>query len=225
MASPRLLSCLAIAGTAVALSLPAAAQTTTTTSSARTGGPMGWLPGAGSGTGYVGANIGRSRYSPDCGTRDFFNNLGFECGLRDNMYTIYAGGGLGGRGGAMGGAAGMFGGEIGYVDMGRISRGGGDTRARGLNLSLVGRAPIAGGFGVYGKVGTTYGWTRTSSAFLSGVESGKARGFGFAYGFGATYDFTQNLSAVLAWDRHNFKFAGGGRDPIRTTSIGLQYRY
>jgi len=185
---------------------------------------MGWLPGAGTGTGYLGLNVGRSRYNADCGVRDAFRNLGLDCGLNDTSYHLYAGSGLGNRGG-MGGIGGMFGGEIGYVDMGHISRGGGDTRARGVNLSLVGRAPIGAGFGVYGKLGTTYGWTRTSSTLASGVPSGKERGFGFSYGVGASYDFTQNLAAVLAWDSHDFRFAGGGRDPIRTTSIGLQYRY
>ena len=225
MAPSRLLSCLAIAGAAAALSLPVAAQTTTgTASSARTGGPMGWLPGAGTGTGYVGLNVGRSRFHADCGARDFLENVGFDCGLRDNMYHLYAGSGMGGLGG-MGGFGGMLGAEIGYVDMGRISRGGGDTRARGLNLSVVARAPIAAGFGNYGKLGTTYGWTRTNSVAESGLDSGKRDGFGLAYGFGATYDFTENVSAVVAWDRHNFRFAGSGRDAIRTTSIGLQYRY
>lgn len=220
----RLLSTLAAAGAAALIALPAAAQTSSSSTSTR-GGPMSWLPGAGSGTGYLGLNIGRSRFHSECGVRDVFRDLDLDCGLRDNSYHLYAGGGLGGLGGMMGRMGGMLGGELGYVDMGRISRGGGTTRARGLNLSLVGRAPIAAGFGVYGKVGTTYGWTRTSSTVGSGVTSGKERGFGLSYGVGASYDFTPNLAAVLAWDSHDFRFAGGDRDPIRTTSLGLQYRY
>jgi hypothetical protein len=182
---------------------------------------MGWLPGAGTGTGYLGLNIGRSRYHADCGVRDVLRNLDLECGLRDTAFHLYAGSGLGGRAGIPG----MFGAELGYIDMGHIGRGGGDTRARGVNLSLVGRAAVGRGFGVHGKVGTTYGWTRTDTALGSSIASGKERGFGVSYGVGASYDFTPNVSAVLAWDSHDFRFAGGGRDPIRVTSVGVQYRY
>lgn len=220
MPAHRLFSCLALAGTAALLALPAAAQTSSGSTTARSG-PMGWLPGASTGTGYLGLNVGRSRYHADCGVRDVFRNFDLDCGVHDTSYHLYAGGGLGG----MGGLPSMFGGEIGYVDMGHIARGGGDTRARGVNLSLVGKAPIASSFGVFGKIGTTYGWTRTSAALGSGVASGKEQGFGFAYGVGASYDFTPRLAAVLAWDSHDFRFAGGGRDPIRVTSLGLQYRY
>ena len=51
--------------------------------------------------------------------------------------------------------------EIGYLDLGRIAREGGKTRAQGLNLSLVGKAPLASSFGVFGRLGTTYGRTET----------------------------------------------------------------
>ena len=217
----RVLSCLALAGAAALLAAPAAAQTTSNAGTTRSGGAMGFMPGAGNGTGYIGLNVGRSRYHAECGARDVLRNLDLECGPHDVSYNLYAGAGLGG----LGGMSAMFGGELGYIDMGRISRAGGETHARGVNLSLVGRAPIASGFGVFGKVGTTYGWTRTSSTVGSGVASGKDNGFGLSYGVGASYDFTPNISAVLAWDSHDFNFAGGGRDPIRVTSLGLQYRY
>jgi opacity protein-like surface antigen len=215
----RLLTCVAIAGAAAIVAAPAAAQTSSGSTSAR-GGPMGWMPGAG-GTGYVGLNVGRSRYHAECGVRDVLRNLDLECGLHDVSYHLYAGGGLGG----MGGMPNMFGAELGYIDMGHVSRGGGETRARGVNLSLVAKAPIAAGFGVFGKVGTTYGWTRTSTSAGSSVPAGKENGFGLSYGVGASYDFTPNVSAVLAWDSHDFRFAGTGRDPIRVTSLGVQYRY
>ena len=52
--------------------------------------------------------------------------------------------------------------EVGYLDLGRIAREGGKTRAQGLNLSLVGKAPLASSFGVFGRLGTTYGRTETS---------------------------------------------------------------
>jgi OmpA-OmpF porin, OOP family len=219
MFKQRFLSCLAIAGAASLLAFPAAAQTTG--SSGTSSGPMSWMPGAGSGTAYVGLNVGRSRYHASCGVRDVLRNLDLECGPRDTSFHLYAGSGLGG----MGGMPGMLGAELGYIDMGHIERGGGDTRARGVNLSLVAKGAIAGGFGVQAKVGTTYGWTRTGTQVGSAIASGKENGFGVSYGVGATYDFTPNVSAVLAWDSHDFRFAGGGRDPIRVTSLGVQYRY
>jgi len=214
----RLFSCLAVAGAAALVAVPAAAQTSS--GSTTPTGPTRYLPGAGTGTGYLGLNIGRSRYHASCG-HDVLSNLELECGLHDTAVHLYAGAGLGG----MGGMPGMIGGEIGYVDMGRITRGGGDTRARGVNLSLVARAPVGAGFGVFGKLGTTYGWTNTSTSANSSVASGNENGFGLAYGVGASYDFTPKLSAVLAWDSHDFHFAGSGRDPIRVTSLGLMYRY
>jgi OmpA-OmpF porin, OOP family len=29
----------------------------------------------------------------------------------------------------------------------------------------------------------------------------------------------------VEWESNDFRFAGGGRDPVRSTSLGLQYRY
>jgi hypothetical protein len=172
---------------------------------------MSWLPGAG--RGYIGLNVGRSRFHADCGVSDFLSNT--DCGRRDTMLHGYAGSMIGT----------FWGAELGYVDMGNISRGGGTTRARGVNLSAVGKFPIAAGFGAFGKVGTTFGRTRTSSEFGSGVTEGTREGFGLSYGVGVSYDFNERVSAVLAWDSHDFRFAGGGRDPIRVTSLGVQYRY
>ena len=48
---------------------------------------------------------------------------------------------------------------------------------------------------------------------------------GLSYGAGVSYDFTPRLSATLEWDSNDFRFASGGRDPVRSTSLGLQYRY
>ena len=48
---------------------------------------------------------------------------------------------------------------------------------------------------------------------------------GLSLGAGLTWDFTPNLSAVLEWDRYDFRFAGTGRDAVHATSVGLQYRY
>ena len=86
--------------------------------------------------------------------------------------------------------------------------------------SMLGRS-----FGVFGKVGTTYGRTETSALAGSGIAAGTDHGFGLSYGAGVSYEFTPRLSATLEWDSNDFRFAGSGRDPVRSTSLGLQYRY
>ena len=172
-----------------------------------TSGSRSLLPGKG--RGYVGLSLGGSRYSAPCGAASF------SCDSTDTSVQISTGNMVGN----------FWGVELGYLDMGRINRGGGSTKARGLNLSLVGKAPVWQSVGVFGKLGATYGRTETSAATGSGLSSGSERGFGLSYGAGVSYDFTPRLSATLGWDSHDFHFAGSGRDPVRSTSLGLQYKY
>ena len=157
----------------------------------------------------VGLSLGRSRYAAPCGATSF------NCDSTDNSVQIYAG--------TM--PSDFWGVELGYLDMGRIGRGGSTTNAQGLNLSLVAKAPLWQSLGVFGKLGTTYGRTESSALPGSGAGPGTERGFGLSYGAGVSYDFTPQLSATLGWDSHDFHFAGSGRDPVRSTSLGLQYKY
>ena len=163
----------------------------------------------GKGRGYIGLSLGRSHYTSSCGATSF------SCDSNGSAVEISAGSMLGN----------FWGVELGYLDMGRVSRGGGTTRARGLDLSLVGKTPVWEALGVFGKVGTTYGRTETSAAAGSTTATGSERGFGLSYGAGVSYDFTPQLSATLALESHDFRFAGGARDPVRSTSLGLQYKY
>ena len=163
----------------------------------------------GKGRGYIGLSLGRSHYTSSCGATSF------SCDSNGNAVEISVGSMLGN----------FWGVELGYLDMGRISRGGGTTRARGLDLSLVGKTPVWEALGVFGKVGTTYGRTETTADAGSTTATGSERGFGLSYGAGVSYDFTPQLSATLALESHDFRFAGGARDPVRSTSLGLQYKY
>ena len=158
---------------------------------------------------YIGLNAGQSNFRQGCGTGLF------SCGDKDDAFTIY--------GGSMFNS--NFGAELAYIDMGNIDRGGGSTEARGINLSLVGRVPLSQTFSVFGKVGTTYGSTKISSRAGGGVTAGDEDGFGLSLGAGISFDFTPNWSAVLQWDRHNFEFAGSGREPVHATTIGVKYRF
>ena len=205
MASLRTVLCLLIA----AVSVPggfAVAQTPATSSSTAT---PSWTEGFHAGRGYLGLSLGASKYHAPC------PSITLACDTADNAARLY--------GGAMVGN--YWGVEVGYLDLGRIAREGGKTRAQGLNLSLVGKAPLARSVGVFGRLGTTYGRTETSTSGSSPVAAGSERGFGLSYGAGLSYDFSPRLSATLEWDTNDFRFPGGGRDPVRSTSLGLQYRY
>jgi OOP family OmpA-OmpF porin len=191
-----------------ALGLPAAAQTQgsaggTQANTARSS----WLPVAG--RSYVGLNLGRSRYNVPC------TSISLLCDDSDRSVQLYAGGLVGN----------FWGVELGLLDMGRIARSGGHTRAQGLNLSLVGKAPLGYAVGVFGKLGTTYGRTDNPVLANGRVVVETDHGFGLSYGAGVSFDFTPRLSASLEWDSNDFRFAGSGRDAVRSTSLGLQYRY
>lgn len=114
--------------------------------------------------------------------------------------------------------------ELGYLDLGKARRIGGNTHARGLNFSLVGRLPLATQLDLLGKVGTFYGRTNTQGFGGYGVQLGKASGFGLSYGAGLRWTFTPQWSAVLEWERQRLHFADRNSD-VDTTTLGLQYRY
>jgi len=161
------------------------------------------------GSGYVGLNIGRSDYSLGNGS-----NL-FSSDDSHTAYNIYSGSYFNEN----------FGVELGYTNFGKIARAGGNTKAEGINLSLIGRAPISPQFNLLGKLGTTYGRTDVSAFPGSGVSSGRETGFGVSYGLGAEYVFSPQLSAVLQYDEHKLQFAGDRKDRISATTVGLRYRF
>ena len=164
-----------------------------------------WLPYTTNG--YAGLNLGRPSYRLDCGAGG--------CDQPRLSGHAYLGGMFNP----------FFGAEIGYLRMGELGRAGGDTKAEGVNFSLVGRASVGAGFGVFGRVGTTYGRTRVASSAGSGITAGRGSGWGPAYGLGVDWAFSDNWSAVLDWQRHRFDFAGDENGWVRATSVGLKYRF
>ncbi len=199
--SKHLLSTLCIAVAALSAGSAAVAQSTSTSSAAS--------PYYGSGNSYVGASIGRSDFSLGNGTG------AFAAEKRDTTYSLTGGTYFDKN----------FGVEIGYTHFGAIQRGGGLTKAEGINLSAVGRIPLSTSFNLLGKLGTTYGRTKVSSVAGSGITAGNDNGFGLSLGLGAEYVFTPAVSVVLQYDLHDLKFAGSGRDHVGNTSIGLRYRF
>jgi len=115
--------------------------------------------------------------------------------------------------------------EIGYTDFGSVNRAGGNTKARGISLSLVGKFPVSPSFNLLGKIGTTYSDTDTSANQFSGVATGSANGFGLSYGVGAEYKFTPKWSALLQYESHEVQFAGDNSERIGVTTLGVRYSY
>lgn len=94
-----------------------------------------------------------------------------------------------------------------------------------FNLSVVGKTPpLWQTLRLYGKLGTTYG-RADASALAASALAGTDKGFGLSYGAGVSFAFTPRLSATLEWDSNDFRLPGAGRDAVRSTSLGLQYRY
>jgi OOP family OmpA-OmpF porin len=114
--------------------------------------------------------------------------------------------------------------ELGYLHAGRMQRLGGITRGQGLNLSLIARAPLSQQWDVFGKLGTTYSRTNTSTAPDVNLASGKDSGFGLAYGAGVRWAFNPNWAAVLEWERHDMRFVDE-KSHVDLTTVGVQYRY
>ena len=201
--SHRIISSLFVA--AASLALAAGAQAQSSSSSAKSDYTL-----YGSGNSYVGFNAGLTDYSLNDGTGLFGSDK------RSTTYNIYAGSYF---------RDSNLGMELGYTDFGRVNRAGGTTKADGINLSLIGRMPLGSDFNLLGKVGTTYSRTDVSSAAGSGVTAGSEAGFDWSLGVGAEYAFSRQWSGVLQYDYVYAKYAGGIRDSIRVSSLGVRYRY
>jgi OmpA-OmpF porin, OOP family len=210
MKALRTLLCLTLAGTA-AFWLPAQAQllpgapATAGNTAITAPPPQGvWLPG---GRSYLGLNLGRSRSSVAC------SSTALTCDDSFRSTQFYTGTMLGN----------FWGVELAYADTRRLTRAAGEPR-EGLTLSLVGRTQLAPSLGLYGKLGTNYGRNDSSAFAAARAASALDRGFGLSFGAGLSYDFTPRLSATLQWDTTE-PLSGGARDPVRSTSLGLKYRY
>ncbi|MFN9470268.1 outer membrane beta-barrel protein [Acidovorax sp.] len=160
--------------------------------------------------GYFGLSGGRSNYDLNAGPAG--TGLGFDDS--DSAWKLSTGGYFHPNAGV----------ELSYLNAGKAHRLGGTTKAQGVNLSLIGRAPLNEQFDLFGKVGTTYGRTRTSGFSGLGVNTGKDSGFGLSYGLGARWNFNQQWAAVVEWERHKFHFADDNSG-VKMTTLGVQYKY
>jgi hypothetical protein len=92
------------------------------------------------------------------------------------------------------------------------------------DLSLVGRAQLSS-FSAFGKLGTT-SYARPDTS-LMGMSSGailpaQEPPTGLSWGGGVSWDFTPRMTATFEWISYDLRMPNG---PVRSTSLGLQYKY
>lgn len=189
---------------AASLSAVTGAQAQASTSTSSMGNPM-----FAAGNSYIGLTAGRSDFSLGNGTGLF------PAEKRDTAYGISAGSYFSNNIGV----------ELGYTDFGQVDRAGGRTKAQGINLSVVGRLPLSTSWNLLGKLGTTYSHTNVSALAGSGISAGSESGFGVSAGLGVEYVLSTQWSALLQYETHDMKFAGGNRDRVNVTSLGARYRF
>ena len=182
---------------------------------------------------YIGGNIGRSRAHFDApGNLNAFVGPGFAVNSSSNNE-----GDTGGK---------LYGGyrfnsnfalEGGYFDLGRFNYTynttpagslNGNLRVRGLNLDLVGIAPLSDRFSAFGRVGAAY--TRATSGFTSTgavpAAAGRSeRNTNLKLGLGLEYAFSERLAVRGELERYRVKDALRSRGHIDMASVGLVYSF
>lgn len=161
-----------------------------------------WLPFTTNG--YVGLSGGRSNFDRDC-------IANFSCERHDTAWKVYTGGKF----------RDMVGVEVSYLDLGELERGGGNARTRGIGVSALGNVPLGDVFSLFGKAGTTYGRTNTSTSVLGG-DSGRESGWGLNYGAGMEFKVARNFGLRLEWERQRFQFIGGKSD-VDMATAGVKF--
>lgn len=167
--------------------------------------PSSWIPMTS--YGYTGLSVGESDFDlGGCAA-------GLSCDSKDLGFKIFTGGKFNR----------LLGVELAYVNLGAAEANGGEQKAQGANLSLVGNIPLGERFNIYGKVGGIYGWTKTS-ATAPGIASGEEDELNWSYGAGVQFDINRNWAVVGDWDHYRFDFASR-TDDIELLSAGVVYKF
>src|SRR6185436_18335212 len=116
---------------------------------------------------HAGFSLGRARLQSDC-------IGGFGCDNRDTAWKVYAGGRFNNTLGA----------EVGWLDLGKFQRGGGDTKARGLDVAGTAGMPIGQNSSVFVKAGFAVMRTDVSGT-AGGLNTGRDTDWGPRLGLGA----------------------------------------
>ena len=203
----RTMMAAALAAAGLAFSGAASAQTATSSTTTDT-----WrMPYQSGFWGHAGLSIGRGELDAPC-------IAGTGCDLKDSRaLRAYAGG-------RFNNAVGL---ELGALNIGDYSRGGGRTDGWGIDLALIAGFPIGANSSIFGKLGTVY--TRTDvtgspAGIAAGLRTGEESGWGPRWGVGAQVGLTPQWALRLDWDRFQVQLPAGD-DDLDTLMLGVQYTF
>lgn len=189
----------------LALAAPAFAQSTPTTSSSSTDT---WrLPHERGFWGHAGISFGQSKFDQTCPP-------GFGCDDKDQFWKLYAGGRFNNA----------FGLELGVMNFGKFSAGGGEMDGWGADATIVAGIPLGANSSVFGKLGVVYARTEVSAQPASGIATGKERGFGARWGVGAQVGLTKEWALRADFDRYRVPLPGDHED-VEALTLGVQYTF
>lgn len=168
---------------------------------------------------YVGAGIGHAKLKND--TLDDLDRLGASTDDSDTAYKLYAGYQFNPN----------FAIEAGYVDFGEFtasaSNGVDSAKASlkvdGFTAALVGKLPIDGGFGIYGKLGMIAWDADAKIDGTLGSGSGSTDGTDPFYGVGAEFVADQ---IVVRAEYERFDLSESGEDfktDLLSASVGYRF--
>ncbi len=183
---------------------------------------------------YIGGNLGATRSDFENGdVNRYLANRGFTVNSSSDDRSS-----TGGK---------LFGGyqfspyfalEGGYFDLGKFDYRANTTpagslsvnnRIRGLNLDLVGTAPITDRFSVFGRVGAAYAQNRASFASTGAVPAytGNTRtnDTNLKVGIGLQYAITEALALRAELERYRINDPIRNRGHVDMASVGLIYRF
>ena len=181
---------------------PATTQTTTTTDT--------WtMPYERGFWGHAGISFGQSKLD------DVSCAPGFGCDDKDQAFKVYAGGRFNN----------IFGLEVGALNIGKFSANGGEADGWGADVALIAGIPIGANSAIFGKLGVIYSRTELSAdPAVTGVSTGKERGWGARYGVGGQLGLTKQWALRADYDRYDVAFPGDHRD-LETVMLGVQYTF
>jgi OOP family OmpA-OmpF porin len=105
----------------------------------------------------------------------------------------------------------------------------GTIKIQGLNLDVVGIAPLTQKFSAFARVGLTYIEVKDSFRGTGGVvvtdSNPKKREANWKVGAGLQYDFTRSLGLRTEWERYRVDDGIGNNGDVDMISVGLVYYF
>jgi hypothetical protein len=158
---------------------------------------------------YAGGSLGDARYQPFC-----WLDLNHDCDKDSTGGKLFAGARFSPH----------FGVEAAYMDFGSIDFAGGQTKAKGLDLSLTGRLDVASHTALVGRLGFISGHA-TVSGTTPGLINDARTGIEPSYGLGVQQDIGANWTLRADFDRNRIKFSDGEHGMLSLLTLGVQWNF